>query len=104
MKERDKHVGARSELKAAIWLSEQGYEVFRNISQHGPSDLIIYNPETNVFTPVDVKTGSTYTTKNGVIVKRGLRTEKQRAMGVRFLHVFPNNILWDDQLDINPET
>ena len=35
-----KHFGARNELIACTWLLEQGYEVFRNISQHGDIDII----------------------------------------------------------------
>jgi hypothetical protein len=34
------HQGAVSELRAAIWLLNQGYEVFRNVSAHGPMDLV----------------------------------------------------------------
>lgn len=35
-----KHKGAHSELIASAWLIEQGYEVFRNVSQHGYIDII----------------------------------------------------------------
>jgi hypothetical protein len=35
-----KHQGARSELLACAWLLAEGYEVFRNISQHGHADII----------------------------------------------------------------
>ena len=35
-----KHRGARSELLACAWLLENGYECFRNVSQHGPVDVI----------------------------------------------------------------
>lgn len=35
-----KHSGARSELLAASWLLEHGYEVFRNVSAHGEIDII----------------------------------------------------------------
>jgi hypothetical protein len=35
-----KHKGARSELVACAWLLCQGYEVFRNVSQHGLMDII----------------------------------------------------------------
>jgi hypothetical protein len=36
-----KHKGARSELAACIWLLDQGYEVFRNVSAHGLVDIVI---------------------------------------------------------------
>jgi hypothetical protein len=35
-----KHIGARSELTAAAWLLDRGYDVFRNVSAHGVIDLI----------------------------------------------------------------
>ena len=31
-----KHKGAHAELVATAWLLEQGYEVFRNVSQDAP--------------------------------------------------------------------
>lgn len=35
-----KHKGAHSELVACAWLLGRGFEVFRNVSPHGPYDLI----------------------------------------------------------------
>ncbi len=35
-----KHKGACNELIATIWLLKQGYDVFRNVSQHGAIDII----------------------------------------------------------------
>lgn len=35
-----KHKGALTEIQASAWLLEQGYDVFRNVSQHGSIDLI----------------------------------------------------------------
>lgn len=37
---KDKHRGAHAELKAAAWLLEQGFDVFRNVSPHGDTDLV----------------------------------------------------------------
>jgi hypothetical protein len=54
--------GAMSELKAAAWLMEQGYEVYRNVSAHGQHDLVAYNKETGEFKGYDVKT-ATYNVK-----------------------------------------
>jgi len=45
-----------SELKAVIWLLEQGYDVFRNVSPCGHADLIAVNHETKEIIMVDVKT------------------------------------------------
>ena len=35
-----KHTGARSEMIACVWLLDQGYEVFRNVSQCGLIDVV----------------------------------------------------------------
>jgi|SRR5579864_1212852 len=35
-----KHLGAQSELIAAAWLLDKGYEVFQNVSPHGHIDLV----------------------------------------------------------------
>jgi len=35
-----KHRGAANELEAVLWLMNKGYEVFRNVSQHGSIDII----------------------------------------------------------------
>ena len=51
-----KHKGAASELIATAWLLKQGYEVFRNVSQHGKIDLIAIHPETDEIKSIDVKT------------------------------------------------
>jgi xanthine/CO dehydrogenase XdhC/CoxF family maturation factor len=51
-----KHQGAHSELVAAAWLRDHGYEVFRNMSAFGPIDIVgIKNGVIELF---DVKTGS----------------------------------------------
>ena len=36
----EKHKGALSELRACAWLLDQGYEVFRNVSDHGLVDIV----------------------------------------------------------------
>lgn len=60
-----KHTGAISEHKATVWLMQQGYEVFRNVSPHGKYDIIVRDPETDTFYPVDVTTGTLYESKTG---------------------------------------
>lgn len=37
-----KHKGARNELIACTWLLEAGFDVFRNISQHGEVDIVAW--------------------------------------------------------------
>lgn len=59
-----KHKGAVAELKACSWLLEKGYEVFRNISQHGGIDIIAIDPITNEVSFFDVKT--VYSLKHGL--------------------------------------
>ena len=56
MSEKDlkaKHKGSHAELKAAAWLLEQGYEVFKNVSPHGEIDLIAIKG--NEIRKIDVK-------------------------------------------------
>jgi hypothetical protein len=60
-----KHRGAHSELSAVLYFLERGYEVFRNVSAHGPADLIIWNPETGEMRKLDIKTASMYTKLDG---------------------------------------
>ena len=55
-RERDSILGAQSELLAAAWLMELGYEVFRNVSPCGPADLIAWKRGTLDKHLIDVKT------------------------------------------------
>lgn len=50
----EKHRGAYSELKAAAWLLEQGFDVFRNVSPYGKVDLVAIKD--GVIRCFDVKT------------------------------------------------
>lgn len=52
----NKHSGAKSELIACAWLLSEGYEVFRNVSQHGPVDIIAMKNGVTYF--FDVKTAT----------------------------------------------
>jgi hypothetical protein len=70
-----KHRGAATELEAAVWLLNQGYEVFRNVSQHGPIDLIAIRADEKPLL-LDVKTAR---------YARQRATEEQRNLGVKFL-------------------
>jgi hypothetical protein len=69
-----KHIGAQNELIATVWLLQEGYEVFRNVSPHGPVDLIgLKNGEVHKF---DVKGWRTIRL-----------TAEQIALGVKILRV-----------------
>lgn len=48
-----RHLGSWSEIIASAWLLELGYEVFRNVSDKGPIDLIAI--KNNEVTFIDVK-------------------------------------------------
>lgn len=58
-------IGLISELKAQVWLLEQGYEVFKNIKPSGPADLMAWNIEKNTILKIDVKTVKVYKRKDG---------------------------------------
>ena len=88
-----KHRGAYSELIASAWLLEKGYEVFRNLSDRGPIDLIAVKGDKCLF--VDVKTVLVRLGKKGKIsiARRSQRlTEKQVELGVRALFVTPDGL------------
>jgi hypothetical protein len=73
-----KHKGARSELLACVWLLEQGYEVFRNVSACGPMDLIAIKDGVTLF--LDVKTRDEYPGATSI-------SQDQAARGVGLLIV-----------------
>lgn len=82
-----KHKGSLAELLACAWLLKQGYEVFRNISQHGAGDLVIWrHGETPIL--VDVRTLNIRVAADGkscaVVVSK-----KARHPDVRFLYACP---------------
>lgn len=52
-----KHLGAQSELIACAWLLGQGFEVFRNVSPHGETDVLAID-ETGKLWRFDIKTRS----------------------------------------------
>lgn len=56
--------GAISELKAQIWLLEQGYEVFSNVKPTGIFDLIAWHREKQQILKIDVKTVRVYNKKD----------------------------------------
>lgn len=89
-----KHRGAHSELAACVWLLEQGYEVFRNISQHGSTDIVAIKYDCVV--RIDVKTAHANTLKNGTVVHY---CAHKPPKGVRILAALSNGeFVWADQL------
>jgi Holliday junction resolvase-like predicted endonuclease len=96
-------VGAASELEAASWLLGQGYQVFRNVSAHGPADLVAWNPQTKETLFVDVTTGRPYVRADGslhyTLAKRKLTVHKESGFGVRVLVCVPeeHRFFWMDE-------
>lgn len=58
-------LGSINELKAVIWLIEQGYEVFYNIQSTGKADIIAWNNITDETIKIDVKTVRIYVKADG---------------------------------------
>jgi hypothetical protein len=82
-----KHIkGDRAELIAAEFFISLGYSVCKNMSQHGPVDLVLIDEETpGDVTLVDVKAIS-LRTKNGYKVNR-VPNKKQKELGVKLIFV-----------------
>ncbi len=68
-----KHRGAWAELAACQWLLSRGYEVFLNISSHGPADLVAFQGEQIL--KIDVKSGDV----------RGVKARPNQG-GITFLY------------------
>lgn len=83
-----KHLGAMSELRACLWLTEQGYEVFRNVSGHGIADIVAWRIGAAPV-PIDVKTLTYCLNKRGegYYLTTGKPSPEQAKAGVRILWV-----------------
>lgn len=80
-----KHRGACSELIACSWLLEHGWEVFRNVSQHGDVDIVAMKGDEILFLDVKSVNGDqNYRNRSGL-------TEHQLAKGIKALYVFDDN-------------
>ena len=82
-----KHIkGDRAELIAAEYFIAMGYSVHRNMSQHGPVDLVLIDEDgTGDVILIDVKAIS-LRTKNGYKVNRA-QTKKQKELDVQLVFV-----------------
>lgn len=78
-----KHKGSLTETKAKACLLEAGYEVFDNISAHGPIDLIAFLHDEIIL--IDVKTGNT---REGEYRYFDSRTDRQKEIGVKLMYVY----------------
>ena len=57
--------GTISELKAQIWLLNQGYEVFTNVRPSGKADILAWDLKANHVLKIDVKTVRIYKKADG---------------------------------------
>ena len=82
-----KHIkGDRAELIAAEYFINLGYSVHRNMSQHGPVDLVLIDEDgVGDVILIDVKAIS-LRTKNGYKVNRA-QTKKQKELDVQLIFV-----------------
>jgi Holliday junction resolvase-like predicted endonuclease len=84
-----KHRGAYNELTACLWLLKQGYEVFRNVSPHGLTDIVaIKGKEVH---RIDVKKGG-YQAKRWSNSADQTLEKQQVDQGVKRLNVFKNGV------------
>jgi len=94
-----KHIkGDRAELIAAEYFISLGYSVHKNISAHGPIDMVLIDEEgTGDVILVDVKAVS-LRTKNGWKVNR-VPTRKQQELDVQLIFV---NLDTREVMDVLP--
>jgi len=79
-----KHVGSYGELKATLWLMDQGYDVFRNVSAAGLIDLVAIKGDEVL--RLDVKYSRTGSNRQGAGGK-GCNATAQRSLGIKWLYV-----------------
>lgn len=91
-----KHQGAFSEHMAICWLLNAGYEVFRNISQHGPVDLIARDPGSGDLTQIDVKTASVYLKQDGTLSYHSNGPSAVPGIRVLLYVKDENRFIWQD--------
>jgi Holliday junction resolvase-like predicted endonuclease len=89
-----KHLGGRNELVACAWLLDNGFEVFRNVSQHGVIDLIALRGGKSYF--FDVKVGRRYPSGE---LATSLLKPTQIGKEIKILYVFANG---ECVIDWNP--
>ena len=86
-----KHKGAVNELRATAWLIGLGYEVCRNVSQHGPVDLVAIRGDEVVL--VDVK-ATQVRQRDGTMRLYRRITPMQEWLDVRILLVSEDSVFW----------
>lgn len=82
-------------MKAVVWLMEQGYEVFRNLSAEGAFDMIALSPEETIY--IDVKTASEvmdYGVKNLTAAKFRPSAKKYPELNKKIVYVYKDQVAW----------
>ncbi len=81
------HKGALAEHRAIAWLLDRGYDVFRNVSAHGPVDIIAMRDAEILL--LDAKT-----LKEGKLLHPDKKlTAEQRKLGVKLVLVTPEDCM-----------
>ena len=95
-----KHKGAWAEAIAKAYLLKMGFEVFENVSAHGPIDFIAMAPSSGDLAKFDVKLASVRRNyvydgfANTSLRFQTRRTAEQKELCVQLLHVTPGgNVL-----------
>jgi Holliday junction resolvase-like predicted endonuclease len=78
-----KHKGAASEIIALLWLLNEGYEVYRNVSPHGICDMVAIKDDEIL--KIDVKTVSFNKSANQLTGSS--HTKEQIKQGIKILMV-----------------
>lgn len=78
-------IGEIIEHKAVAWLLSVGYEVFKNVTYHGPVDIIAIEPSTGHIRKIDVKK-STDASRYTVKVNSSKLNELQKSLNVEILY------------------
>jgi Holliday junction resolvase-like predicted endonuclease len=90
------HKGMVAELLAIAWLARRGYQVFRNVSRHGPADVIAIKD--GKVTLIDVKAMSRPPGVNNCWVV-ATPSQEQVALGVVHLHAHEDGqCFWADEV------
>lgn len=79
-------IGRETELKAWLWLTRNGYDVFDNIFPNGPIDIVAVNTRNGLVLKLEVRTGTIG--PNGVYHSR--LDQRQVDLGVQLLLYRPD--------------
>jgi Holliday junction resolvase-like predicted endonuclease len=84
------HRGCAAELIAVNHLLSEGYEVFRNVSSHGPTDIVGWKIKTNEVHFFDVKYSEGFLRLDGV---RTYFLPKSQSPNIKIIAVNETNVV-----------